>query len=117
MLARALSGVAQALLLEILNIDVLQAAQTHAIIEDLAGLLGMGMDFEELGVASDYRGDASHFGNGVADGFDIEVLTTEQEDDFVAELFFDGGDIALADIGLLITSSSRWESWTGSPRV
>lgn len=46
-LGRALSGVGQALFLQVLNIDIVQATEADAIIKDFAGRERMSMDLEE----------------------------------------------------------------------
>ena len=74
MLPGAIRRVAQALRLEVFDVDVLQAAQADAIVEDFARGRGMGMHLQQRVIARDHCRDAAHVDDRLADGLDIQVL-------------------------------------------
>ena len=99
------SCIGQALLLQVFDVDIEQATEADTIIENFTGPQGMRMHFEHFFVTSNDSGDASHVDNGLANLFNVQFFPTEQEDNFVAKLFFDG-DAPLFDISFAKCSGS-----------
>ncbi len=89
MFGLAFSGVYQALLLQIFDVDIEQATEADAIIKDFAGPFSVGMHLEHLLVTGYHRGNAAHIDDGLANAFHIQFLGigTQQKDHLVAKLF------------------------------
>src|SRR5947209_15352880 len=85
----AFGGIDKALLLEIFDVDIKQAAEADTIVKDFARPGGMGMDFQHLLVTCYDGGNAPHVNNGLPDVIDVELFASQQENDFVAKFFLD----------------------------
>src|SRR6266699_6638778 len=87
MFSLACSRVCKTLLLQVLDVDIQQAAKAYAVVEDFARCLGVCMHFEHFLISGDNGGDAAHIDDPLANTLDIESLAAQQEDYFITKLF------------------------------